>query len=546
MKNSHITKLSLLVASSILLMGCDPEFSNPVGDTSSYSKGSADFSHYVAIGDSLTAGYADGTLYQTGQENSFPNILATQLKTVGGGTFRQPLMSDNLGGLSLGGSPMPASGSSQPGRTRLIFDASIKTPVPIEGTPSTELHPALNQNILSGTFNNMGVPGAKSFHLLAPGYGALSGIFDINSNTIVSPVTANPYFIRFATSDTASMLSDSVAQNPTFFTVWVGNNDVLAYATDGGYDSNNNTNAVDHNNNPLANPNNLFDPANLAAYNFSDITNNTIFAAYYTALITQLTTTAPDAKGILISIPDVNTVPYFTTVPYNAIPLDSATADQLNAGFNAAYNPGLDAALQSGSFPTLTQAEVNKRKISFSAGANAPVIDASEEVANGTLTDLSAAGIPAIRQATSSDLIVLTAASILGKENTGPTDVWGLSATSPLADKDVLIPSEIAAINNARAAYNSTIKSNADAHDNLAFFDASKFMADLHANGYDYGTGGITSAFVTGGAFSLDGVHPTARGYAIIANNIINTINSSFGANIPKVDPGTYTTVFLK
>ena len=48
-------------------------------------KGSADFTKYVAVGNSLTAGFADGGLYRDGQLNSYPSILAGQFATVGGG-----------------------------------------------------------------------------------------------------------------------------------------------------------------------------------------------------------------------------------------------------------------------------------------------------------------------------------------------------------------------------------------------------------------------------------------------------------------------------
>ncbi len=47
-----------------------------------YTNGEADFSNYVALGNSLTAGYADNALYITGQENSYPNILAQQFAKV--------------------------------------------------------------------------------------------------------------------------------------------------------------------------------------------------------------------------------------------------------------------------------------------------------------------------------------------------------------------------------------------------------------------------------------------------------------------------------
>ena len=61
--------------------------------------GSVDFSNYVAVGASFTAGFTDGGLFKASQENSFPNILSKEFAKVGGGSFTQPLMNDNSGGI---------------------------------------------------------------------------------------------------------------------------------------------------------------------------------------------------------------------------------------------------------------------------------------------------------------------------------------------------------------------------------------------------------------------------------------------------------------
>ena len=45
---------------------------------------------------------------------------------------------------------------------------------------------------------------------------------------------------------------------------------------------------------------------------------------------------------------------------------------------------------------------------------------------------------------------------------------------------------------------------------------------------------------VTGGLFSLDGVHLTPRGYAIIANEFIKATNSTYGSNIPLANVASY------
>ena len=102
------------------------------------------------------------------------------------------------------------------------------------------------------------------------------------------------------------------------------------------------------------------------------------------------------------------------------------------------------------------------------------------------------------------------------------------------------------AIDTARTAYNDAIKTLADGSENRLYLDAAALLTQLSESGINYGNGSITADFATGGGFSLDGVHPTARGYAVIANAIVDAINSGFNANVYKVDPANYPTVFLK
>ncbi|HAH49867.1 MAG TPA: hypothetical protein DCL80_00785, partial [Balneola sp.] len=65
---------------------------NPLPTPAEYSSGSADFSNFIAIGNSLMAGYADGALYTSGQNNSIPAMMSAQLATTvdGGIDFTQP------------------------------------------------------------------------------------------------------------------------------------------------------------------------------------------------------------------------------------------------------------------------------------------------------------------------------------------------------------------------------------------------------------------------------------------------------------------------
>ncbi|GAB5474754.1 MAG: SGNH/GDSL hydrolase family protein [Maribacter sp.] len=482
--------------------------------------GSADFSNYVSLGNSLTAGFTDGGLFINSQENSLPNILATKFALVGGGDFTQPLMNDNFGGLAAGGEriqdPRLVFGGSGPvGLESVIGPVIVSTDVLL--------------NAPSGPFNNMGVPGAKSFHLVFDGYGS-------PANLALPVPLANPYFVRMASSRTATMLNDALVQQPTFFSLWIGNNDVLGYATTGGDDTNPLT--------PIDGP------------------PGQGFANTYAALIGALS--ANGVGGVVANIPNVTSIPHFTTVPHN--PLDPSNPD---------FGPLIPTL--NGIFGQLNQVfaflGVPERSIEFTNAAANEVVIRDE-----TLTDLSAQiagvltasptfpafvesfGLPAqaaplvagllgntygqTREATADDLFVLPSSSIIGEVNTDAVAALvaqGLSQelagqfavegiTLPLEDKWVLLPSEQEEIATATEAFNTIIAATAS-QAGLALVDANALLNDLANGGLTSGEFTLTSNLVTGSAFSLDGIHPTARGYALLANEFMKAIDATYGSN---------------
>ncbi len=504
MKNTIKFMIGLL---AIGLVSCEPEFENAVTDEGFYDAGDADFSNYVALGNSLTAGYADGALYMSGQKDSYPNIMAQQFSFVGGGDFTQPLTSDDLGGLLLGGQQILGN--------RLVLSADENGnpfPAPLDGMPTTDV-----VSSETGPFNNMGVPGAKSYHLVTPGYGSVAG---------VANGTANPWYARFATSESSTVLADAASLNPSFFSLWIGNNDILGYATSGG-------SGVDQTGN--------LDPS---SYGGNDITDPNVFAAAYSAQVDALV--AGGAKGVLLNIPDVTSIPYFTTVPAQSIPLDAATAGAVNAQF-ALYNGALGQLVAAG---FISAEEAALRQVNFNEGINYPIMtdvdltDVTAILIGGGIDPQTAALLGQLRQVKSDDLVVLTASSALGSvpDPSNPLGIVGVSI--PLTNQFVLTSTEQDRVATAGAAYNAIIEGLAAANE-LGYGDMKSALADVAANGAAYNGGLLTSTYVTGGAFSLDGVHPTPRGYAFTANTIIDVINTTYNASIPKVDIGTYGTVTL-
>ena len=488
MKNYKYIGLFLLAFS---ITSCDvnnelDEIVDPVKPLVTLNKNGLDFSTYISIGASFTAGYTDGALFKAGQENSFPNILAEKFGT----TFKQPLMNDNIGGLVYGGAAV------QP--PRFYFDGA--GPARLPATPTTEL-----TAVLSGPFNNFGAPGAKSFHLGVPGYGQL-----------------NPYFGRMASSPTATVLGDALAQNPTFFTLSeIGGNDVLGYALSGG-------SGVDRSPNTAENLN----PAN---YGGNDITNPNVFAQVFSDMVTALT--ANGAKGVVANVPYITDLANFITIPYNPIPMDAATAGAVSSAY-AQYNGGIQQAFAylvavTPMTQEMADAEIAKRTISFTAGQNAVVIMDED------LTDLTAInpGLISMRQATSDDLLVLASSAIIGTlaDPSNPASVNGVGV--PLADQWALTPQEQASIRTATDAYNTTIATVAASNPNVALVDFKGVLTEA-STGIMFDNYTMTTSLVTGGLVSLDGVHLTARGYALMANKILASIDVEFGSNFTTATNG--------
>ena len=522
MKNKFI----IVAALAIGFAGCEPEFENEVN--AAYTSGEADFTTYVAVGNSLTAGYMDGTVCRVGQTYSYPNLLAQQFALVGGGAFTQPSFAEdvnNLGGFA---------GSA--GSTRLVIDAAQGRPEPIAGTSTITLTPQAK------AYNNMGVPGAKSFHLGIAGYGSL-----------------NPYFARHATTPTATVLGDAMTKNPTFFTNWIGSNDVLAYATAGGAQADGVTPAADHNTTGNLNP---------ATYGFNDITNSGVFNNVYTNIINTLTVNG--AKGVVCTIPSVTSIPYFTTVPYapltaqgigqGLVPAGSSVATQVAAGTAAInqlntqlYGP-LDAIFTALGEPNrinpLNASTANPILINDSDVDSAVTPNRSAQITAALTPSLGAATASAFgaifgraRQATSADLVVLPASSVIGSTNSSaPAGINKNGISFPIANKWVLTATEKARVAAATTAYNNSIIAIA-ATKNLAVADMNAVMNQL-VSGLQVETNSIYTANYFSGSgtegqvlFSLDGVHPNARGYAVIANEIIKTINAKYKSNLPLHNP---------
>ncbi len=431
MKNFKI----YLIAGLLFLAACKPEIHNPAA-----TKGRADFSRYIAVGNSLTAGYSNGGLYLAGQQNSYPAIMAKQMLAVGGGTFNQPLFAtgqeNGSGYLKLTG--FDASGN--PITAPVTTDLAIRGILPVPGFGNVTLYTKY-----TGDIENYGVPGIKLLNITYAPYGNLNGFFE-------------RMLPGDAPTNTTDYLDFVTAKSFTFFSDWLGNNDALAYATGGGVGD--------------------------------VLTDKTVFAELYELSIEKLT--ASGQKGVLGTIPDVTSIPYFNTVTVGAI---LAGVQKQNPAVKALYVNAL-----------------------VSGTTYAP------------------------RVATANDLIILTfPTSMIGTLVSTPygPQPYGLTPITPIDNQYVLDANEVALTRDYVQSYNATIKSIA-AQKGLAVFDAYTYLNNVKANGLVVDGISLSSSYISGGLFSLDGAHLTPRGYSIIANEFIKAINSTYGSTIPLANVASY------
>ena len=493
----------ILIVSVIFAWSCSQEWEDEVRTTEdptieTPSAGSADFTKFVSVGNSLTAGYQAGALFTEGQANSVPAILAKQFESVGGGAFNQPDIDSENGFFGVAPDGMTILG-------RLVLKTNAEgatAPSPTLGDVPT----AFGGD--KAALNNFGVPGILLGQCLIPGTGT------------PGHAAENPLYTRFASAPTVStIIGDALAAQGTFFMFWLGNNDVLGFAANGG----------------------TFPTTDVAAFDFQ-----------YDTAIGALTAN-PDAKGVIGNIGNVTAIPFFNLVPYNAVPFAEGdpTIDALNAGF-AGFNAALDGLVGAG---FLTAEAAAERKVSYQAGGN-PILILDTDLFDispmfdgllgaGAITPEQRAALQPFVQSRpikEGELVTLRAASVIGVPLTGvPTAVQGVSF--PLGDQYVLTATELEEVAMKTAAFNAKIKAVADASDRIAFADVAQSFAGLAAAGGGFDDGVILAPSLAPpfGLFSEDGVHPNNRGAAFTAKIFINAINAEFGAKIPQVKLGDYT-----
>jgi lysophospholipase L1-like esterase len=153
-----------------------------------------DLSNYVALGDSLTAGFASGALMDFYQDRSYPAVLAAQAGAAG---FEQPLV-------------------SEPGFPPILELVHL---VPAPVIIPVGLIPGLPVNaVLPRPYNNLGVPGANLFDMVFT-TGDITNLQAGNTDNVMHDLILR--------DGIHTALEQAIGLQPSFITVGIGNNDEL-------------------------------------------------------------------------------------------------------------------------------------------------------------------------------------------------------------------------------------------------------------------------------------------------------------------------------
>lgn len=452
MKNSLFTALIL---SLIWLGGCQDYQALNLEEINS---GNADFSNYVAVGNSLTAGYQNGALYRDAQEYSFPKLLARQLRVET--DFGQPTVGNPGLGI-VNGKAMGRLEVTSFSPLTVVRNKRAGSPIFRESNKP---------------FENMGVPGSILIDYLNPGN---QGNLKERSTDPQHP-NFNPFYsFVLPNSELAksepNLHNQVVAQNPSFITFWLGNNDVLAFVTSGGQGQ--------------------------------PITDASDFSQLYQASVQALQSTG--ASVVLYNIPDVTSIPFVfllrsqleqqEIIAYNT---DTGTYQLVtdNGNFDIYINvDGNAEVMRQDDFLLLTASDYFER---IQGGEITPPIDADGD------------GTP---EATVPDRLVLDGSLGDGNQSNSELELAATAVDQFNAGISSAASSAGFPVVNINGIFNSILN-------------------DYQSNGGGYDASDITLQPLPGSLFSFDGIHPTNRGAAAITNETIKVMNSSYGSNVPLLD----------
>jgi hypothetical protein len=370
------------------------------------------FDRYVSMGNSITAGYQSGGINDSTQLQSYANLLGKQMQT----PFFMPL-------LNRPGCPPPIDSVFKAGGPHRVGNGTAAT---------CALRRA--QSVPPPWISDVAVPGAE----------VMDGTNNLDTASNPNPLTT---LILGGLTQTQMMQR----ADPTFVTVWLGNNDVLGAAI-------NTANAGDS----------------------TKVTDSTLFANRYKAVLDSIDATPASGKGVLIGVANVTLIPFFSQGQVY-FQIKNTTAN-----FPANFVVGPNCA------PSSLGGKGDSVLVPFQFGL-----------------------------------------ALVGTAAADPLNTYTLSCT----ETQTVQPAELLRLVRAVTQYNATISAQATAR-GYAYVDPNALFAALPPGSIPpfpttVGPSAVTAPF--GAFFSRDGIHPTAATHKLIANALIQVINAKYGTTIAPI-----------
>ncbi len=462
-----------MLALAVLVGGCDDEVVQPV--VLPTPSGGALLQSYVAIGNSITAGFQSGGINDSTQLQSYAVLLAQAMGHTVGETFNVPLMNKP-------GCPAPIVN---------IFTQERLSTIPC----------ALRQAPLPHVLHNVAVPGAAA----------------IDATNNLAPTSSGNALTSFFLGG-RTQLEAAAAANPTFVTVFIGNNDALGAVLEVG-------NAGD--------PSLVKDPAT--------------FATEYAMMMDGLDAIPSIQGGVLFGTVQVASAPYLT---------QGRVWKGFEAQFDALAQNGLDSAFQTvpgvppGTTLTAIGVSANFLDVNLNCLASVPLTATDTAWASvpfhmgGPL--LSTASARAVDSATVDSLFTFAGQVLMalgGAPIVPDSALIPAPTTVDCSVADAVTAAEVANIFAAVTQYNVAIKAEADERD-WVFLDPNALLLQLLADPTAIrpfpafpGTAAPSETLNTpfGTAISLDGFHPSASTHKAVANALVAAINAAYGTSISAI-----------
>ena len=486
----------LIIAALFLALSCDYTFPEPLVDNNDISVSQADLSNAVFLGGSMLSAIEDGAISHRSAQYSVPTIFAQHFNrdldistftpyfnSVNGfNIFENQTLNDNLGNYRVF---FPSTSSDN-------FSIEIRTGEPLVYNNAEQL-----------TLKAFTFPQAQTLDFTESGR------------------VRNKYMTSFYNDNSQNIVDKALAQNPSFFVLDFGMDDILGGAINGAEGSSNTTDLLNS--------------------TYADILDEVLFAQKLQEISNALFNQNSEAKGVILNIPNLLDFPFFIrfltdiklTLDDNQALLAQARAAALtyNQKLNVYYN-------QNPSIPF----DQRRPALDFAPDLNNWGILIEDKSLHDAIVDGET--LPKVRHATLDEMVFYPRVAI--------SDVdFGVLPSTAVSESQALKLSEIQLIKDKIEAFNLVIANTvAQSNGRLALVDLNSLFAQL-MEGHDRLLGNTPQGtFIDGvlfqptiskfGIFSADGISLNPAGNALIVNQIIKTINEAFGGELNLVDSNDF------